>query len=225
MKYYLTSVASCLDSIESFKSLINKDTRLVILPFSYHYDYINCAEDIWNHFDRNPLNTDSIYWSTVKPFIDAGIDSEKITVLNQFADTKEYMKFKLTRPNTIVYLPGGHPENIVENVLEYDLLKTLKQCEVIVGESAGSMAPFKEFFVYPDQDYPKYKRFKGLGLFKKRITVIPHFNLQNPGILESCHKFLKRRRRAKIYCIKDGGYIVIENNKITEFKDTMLLTR
>ena len=52
-----------------------------------------------------------------------------------------------------------------------------------------------------------------------------HFNLQKSEILESCHKFLKRHRRAKIYCIKDGGYIVIENNKITEFKDTILLTR
>ncbi len=225
MKYYLTSVASCLSSIESFKNLINKDTRLVVLPFSYHYDYINCAEDIWNHFDRDINNMDSIYWKTVKPFIDAGIDPDKITILNQFTDTIEYMKFKLTRPNTIVYLPGGYPENIVEYVLEYDLLKTLKQCEVIVGESAGSMAPFKEFFVYPDKDYPKYKRFKGLKLIKKKMTVIPHFDLQNKEILESCIEYLKHRRRTKICCIKDGGYIVLKDNKITEFRNILLLER
>lgn len=225
MKLFLTSTRHCIENISSFKSLINRTTKLIILPVNYHKDYLQCAEDVWNHFDRNPYNKESIFYETVRPFIDAGIDIDNIVVINLYTDNINYIKYKLLQPNTVLYLGGGYPENIVENVFEYDLLKTLKQCEVIVGESAGSMAPFKEFFVYPDQDYPEYERFNGLGLFKKRMTVIPHFNLQNPRILESCHKFLKRRRRAKIYCIKDGGYIVIENNKITEFKDTILLMR
>jgi peptidase E len=225
MKYYLTSTRHCIENISSFKSLINRATKLIILPVNYHKDYLQCAEDVWNHFDRNPCNKESIFYETVRPFVDAGIDIDNIVVINLYTDNINYVKYKLLLPNTIIYLGGGYPENIVENVLKYDLLKTLKQCEVIVGESAGSMALFKEFFVYPDQDYPEYKRFKGLGLLKKRMTVIPHFDLQNHEILESCHKFFKRRHRAKIYCIKDGGYIVIENNKITEFKDTILLMK
>lgn len=219
MKLYLTSVASCLDSIDSFKNLINEHTRLVILPFSYHKDYINCADDVINHFDRDISNKNSIYWSTVKPFIDSGINTDKITIINQYVDTIEYIKYKLTRPNTIIYLPGGFPENIVENIYKYDLIKTIRQCEIIVGESAGSMAPFTDFFVYKDQDYPCYDRFKGLCLLSN-ATLIPHFDLKNKNILIACKKFSKYKPRTKIYCIADGGYLAIDNGKIIEYNKT-----
>jgi peptidase E len=215
MKLYLTSVSKCLYEIESFKSLINKDTKLVILPFSYHKDYINKCEDIWLHFSREPNNPDSIFWSTVRPFIDAGIDPENITVINQYSDNIAYIKYKLTRENTIVYLTGGYPENIVENMHKYDLLDTIKQCEVIVGESAGSMAVFKEFFVYKDPDYTGYKKFKGLNLIKG-MTFIPHLVLSNPFIFEACRKFKKQRRNTTIFCVKDGGYVVIKDGAVTE---------
>ena len=215
MKLYLTSVSSCLSEIESFKSLINRDTKLVILPFSYHKDYINKCEDIWIHFDREPNSLDSIFWSTARPFIDAGIDPDNITVINQYSDNIAYIKYKLTRENTIVYLPGGYPENIVENVMKYDLLDTIKQCEIIVGESAGSMAPFKEFFVYKDPDYAGYKKFKGLNLIKG-MTFIPHVVLSNPLIIDACRRFKKQRRKTTIFCVIDGGYVVIENNMVTE---------
>ena len=217
MKLYLTSVSSCLSEIESFKSLINRQTKLVILPFSYHKKYINCAEDIWYHFDREP-NPDSIFWTTARPFIDAGIDPNNITVINQYTDNIAYIKYKLTRENTIVYLPGGYPENIVENIMKYDLLDTIKQCEVIVGESAGSMAPFKEFFVYKDQDYAGYKKFKGLNLVKG-MTFVPHVTLSNPFIFSACRRFKKQRRKTIIFCAMDGGYVVIEDGTVIEIHD------
>ena len=73
MKLFLTSVRTCIDQIPEFKNLIKRDTKLIVLPFSYHKDYIDCAEDIYNHFDRNPYNPESIFYETVRPFIDAGI--------------------------------------------------------------------------------------------------------------------------------------------------------
>ncbi len=217
MKLFLTSVASCLDSIDSFKKLLNSQTRLVVLPFSYHEDYINCADDIYMHFDRCPSNKESIYWSTVRPFIDAGISSEKITIINQFVDTPQYIKYKLSRPNTVVYLPGGYPEKIVQNIIDYDLYNAIRECEIIVGESAGSMAPFADFFVYKDPDYPRYKRYKGLNLVRN-MTFIPHFEFSNKYVLDACRRFNKHRPKVKIFCVMDGGYLVIDNGKLVDYE-------
>jgi peptidase E len=215
MKFYLTSVASCLDQIESFKNLINQTTKVVILPFSYHKDYINCSEDVIKHFDRDIFNQDSIFWDTSRPFIDAGIDPNNIIVVNPYTDPLELIKYKITRPNTIVYLPGGYPENIVANIYKFGLYPSIRYCHVIVGESAGSMAPFANFFVYKDNDYNRYERFKGIHLLSN-ATVIPHFRPDNKDIMSACARFHKYSPQTKIYCIEDGGYIVIDNGKIID---------
>jgi peptidase E len=224
MKMYLTSVASCLENIESFKNLINKDTRLVVLPFSYHKDYINCAEDIWNHFDRDVNNTNSIYWQCVRPFIDAGLNSDNITIINQYTDPHSYIKYKISRPNTIVYLPGGYPENIMANLYKYDLYKDIKHCYCLVGESAGSMVPYADFFVYKDRDYACYAKYKGLRIIYD-VALLPHFDPANQDIVEACNKFSKARPKVKIYCVMDGGYVAYDKGKLTECHKTFVFKR
>ncbi len=218
MKLFLTSVSSCLSSIESFKSLINEHTRLVILPISHHKDYITCAEDIYNRYDRCPHNSESIYWRTARPFIDSGILPENICVINPYEDPMKYVKYRLTAPNTIVYLPGGFPENIVKNIKKFRLSSIIKQIPVLVGESAGSMAPFSSFFVYKDNDYKRYKSYLGLSLIRKRMTVIPHYEVSNKNIAKACLRYSKTHLFHDIYLIEDGGYIVFdtEENKMLE---------
>ena len=145
------------------------------------------------------------------------IMSEKIKskedFINQYADNPKYMSYRISRPNTIVYLPGGFPENIVENMNKCHLHKCIKCAHVIVGESAGSMAPFKQFFVYKDQDYKRYRAFKGLDI-ENNMTIIPHFTLDNKDIAKACNRFARKNPHVDIYCVEDGGYIIMENHKI-----------
>ena len=215
MKMFLTSVRTCVESIPEFKELLNRDTKLVILPISYHKDYINNAEDVIKHFDRNPFNKESIFYETVRPFIDAGITEEQIVVLNPWADTLAYMEYKITREDTILYLPGGYPEIIAEHIKRFKLLKAIRQCKVIVGESAGSMVISRNFFVYKDQDYKDYKSYRGLGL-KNNIAMIPHYKPLNQDILSACHKFSRKHPLTTIYCVEDGGYLIIENRRVVK---------
>jgi peptidase E len=215
MKMFLTSVRTCVESIPEFKELLNSDTKLVILPISYHKDYINSSDDVIKHFDRNPFNKESIFYKTVRPFIDAGIDESNIVVLNPWASTLAFMEHKITKENTILYLPGGYPEIIMEHIKRFKLLKAIKQCEVIVGESAGSMVISRNFFVYKDQDYEQYRAYKGLGL-KNNITMIPHFKPLDQDILSACHKFSRKHPLTTIYCVEDGGYLIIENCRVVK---------
>lgn len=214
MKLFLTSVKTCVENIPELKNLIKRDTKLIVLPFSYHKDYINCAEDIYNHFDRNPYNTESIFYETVRPFIDAGIDVDNIVIMNPYDTPTDYMIYKITRENTIVYLPGGFPENIVENIKKFKLSLAIHYAQVIVGESAGSMAPFASFFVYQDQDYKRYKSYKGLNIIKQKMTVIPHYTKDNKNIEKACRRFHRLNPRTNIYLIEDGGYIYMNEYRI-----------
>jgi peptidase E len=220
---FLTSVSNGISTIDFLKDRINDRTKLVVLPFAHDFKYISKAEDVYNHYDRNFLNKESIYWRTVEPFINIGINPDRIVIINIYADPIELIKYHLLSENTIVYLPGGFPENIVKLLNEFRLTETIKQCKIVVGESAGSMFWSKRFFVYPDNDYKRYRCYKGIK-FIKDFVIIPHYNpwdhKQKIKILNSCRKF-KRLHKEKVYLIKDGGWVWYnsENNKIVETKD------
>ena len=226
MNLFLTSVVDGIESINALKKMINEQTKLIVLPFAHDYDYLSCTEDVYNRYDRNPYNTDSIFYKTVKSFVNIGIDYDNIVVINHFADPISLIKHKLLAPNTIVYLPGGRPENIIAILNRLDLVKTIKQCETIVGESAGSMIWSKHFFVYPDQDYKKYHCFKGLGLIK-HCVYIPHFNIDNKKSIVKCAKRFRKFHKGTIYFVKDGGWIQynVPAQKIIRQKDSSKFRR
>ena len=207
MNLFLTSVADGVRSIESLKKLINERTKLVILPFAHDFKWLSCAEDVYEKYNRCPQATQSIFWKTVKPFTDIGIDPKNIVVINHFADPIELIKHKLLANNTIVYLPGGRPENIMKILHRLDLIKTIKQCETVVGESAGSMIWSKKYFVYPDADYKRYKVYKGLGVIRK-LVFIPHFKLtEDHSHITKCARRFTFMHKDTIYLVEDGGWI------------------
>ena len=223
MQLFLTSVSGGVSSIQYLKDNINSQTQLVVLPFANHFDYLSCGEDLYNHFDRDVFNEDSIYWRTVRPFIDIGINPDRIVVINRFKDHINLIKHKLLADNTIVYLPGGFPENIVRILKDHKLTHTIKQCKIVVGESAGSMFWSRRYFVYPDNDYPRYKCYRGIKMIKD-FVIIPHYNKDDKkirkSIISSTRKF-KKFHREKVYLIEDGGWVWYdtESKKVIDYKD------
>lgn len=214
MQLFLTSVSTGIKHIDYLKEHINTMTKLVIMPFAHHFDYLSCAEDVYKYYDKCPLNKDSIFWRTVRPFLDIGINPDRIVVINHFADPINLIKHKLLDKNTVVYFPGGFPENIVKILRELRLVETVQQCEIVVGESAGSMFWSRRFFVYPDQDYKKYKCFRGIR-FIKDFVILPHYSQEAynfTDIIKSTCKF-KKFHREKVFLVKDGGYVWYDSDK------------
>lgn len=207
MNLFLTSTADGVRTIPELKRLINGRTKLVILPFAHDFNWLSCAENVWEKYDRCPKAENSIFWKTVRPFIDIGIDVRNIVIINHFADPVPLIKQKLLANNTIVFLPGGRPENIMKILQALTLTETIKRCRIVVGESAGSMIWSKYYFVYPDQDYPKYQKFKGLGLIKNCVFV-PHYCMYGPKkhILKAAKRF-SWFHKEDIYLTEDGGWV------------------
>lgn len=226
MQLFLTSVSSGVSSIKYLKENINTETKLVVCPFAHHFEYLSCAEDVYNHYDRDITNKESIYWRTVEPFINIGVNPDRISVINHFADPIGLIKHKLLDSNTIIYFPGGFPENIVKIIRELRLVETVKQSKIVVGESAGSMFWSKKFFVYPDQDYKKYKCFRGIGFIKK-FVILPHYSQEAYNfmdIINSTCKF-KKFHKEKVFLVKDGGYVWYDSdvNKVIEYENCIVV--
>ena len=216
MKLFLTSVGKSVEDIRPLKDLINERTKLVVLPFAHDFNWLSCAEDVWEKYDRCPKAKNSIFYKTVEPFINKGIDVNNIVVINRFTDSPALIKHKLLADNTIVYLPGGRPENIMKILRSLRLTSVIKQCKVIVGESAGAMIWSKHYFVYPDNDYPAYRHFRGLNVTRDCV-IIPHFTLtDNKEILKSCRRF-SWLHKDKIRLVVDGGWVYYD----TEFNVIM----
>lgn len=222
MNLFLTSVSSGVSTIEYLKNFINRKTKLVILPLAHHFDYISCGEDIYKHYNREP-SKESIYWVVARSFIDIGINPDNITVINVYEDPKKLIKHKLMAENTIVYFPGGFPENIVATLKEFNLIDIVKRCKVVVGESAGAMFWSKFFFVYKDPDYPDYKCYKGIGLYNN-FTILPHLNKNNKMEVVKATKKFKRKHKEKVLLIKDGGWVWYnsETDRIILMKDCVV---
>ena len=227
MQLFLTSVSSGVESIDYLKENINSQTQLVILPFANHFEYLSCAEDIYKRFDRNPFNKESIFWKTIEPFVNIGINPDRVVVINRFTDPIGLIRHKLLADNTIVYLPGGFPENIVKILKELKLTNVIKQCKIVVGESAGSMFWSKRYFVYPDNDYRRYRCYRGIKMIKD-FVIIPHYNYEDKkmrkNIIESTKRF-KKFHREKVYLIKDGGWVWYdtESKKVIGYKDCRIV--
>lgn len=209
MNLFMTSVSGAVESIDYLKENINDMTQLIVMPFAHHFDYHGCAEDVWLHYDRDPYNNDSILWRTVRPFLNIGINPDRVVVINIYGDPIELIKQKLLADNTIVYFPGGFPENIVKLLNEFRLIETVKKCKIVVGESAGSMFWSRKYFVYPDNDYRKYKCYRGIKMIKD-FVIIPHYN---PEDKKQCRKIMRSTRRFKrfhketVYLMRDGGWL------------------
>lgn len=223
MNLFLTSVVDAIDSIPSLRCLINEKTKLIVLPFAHDFKWLACAEDIYNKYDRDPKAEESIFYRTVRPFVDLGIDYNNIVIINHFADPVPLIKQKLLADNTIVYLPGGRPENIMKILRKLGLTNTIKKCKTVVGESAGAMIWSRHFFVYPDRvDYSKYRCYRGLGI-TKNCVIIPHYVLTDykEQILRCCHRFSLFHRDI-IRLVQDGGWVHYDTkmNKIIDSKKT-----
>lgn len=210
MNLFLTSVSDTVRDIDYLKNNINNETKLVILPLAHDFNYISCEEDLYIHYDRDPFNKDSIFWRTVRPFIDIGIHSENIVVINVYTDPYKIIELKLLDKNTIVFIPGGFPENIVKTLKRFKLCEVIKQCNTVVGESAGSMFWSRTYFVYPDNDYKKYQCFKGIKLIKD-FVVIPHYNPDNDKISKALKRFRKFHNKV-VYLVPDGGWVWYDTN-------------
>ena len=107
----------------------------------------------------------------------------------------------------MVYLPGGNPITLLDNLIKHNVGEKLKQFQgVVLGNSAGALVLSKHMIATKDDDFPETIVKEGLGLVPFSVEV--HYTnskeeeLAGLGLVED------------IYCIPENSSISVSLGKI-----------
>ena len=199
--------------VNEVKKHVNEYSKVAVIPFSFSKDEIKNLLD-WEKFYDSL--TGLYYPSIVNQFLDVGVKKKNINLLNYSADDILKMKNILNNID-VVFFTGGSAELSMERIIEKDLINEIKNCNIVIGSSAGAMIQLKEYFGSPDDEYPEFKYFVGLGLIDAGFSVEVHYQnteSQNTSIQKVLRKGMKR-----VYGITDNGGIIYKNNEVQVFGD------
>jgi len=202
---------------DELKEDIKKDSRIVILPFTFSEEQISNSEEWDKAYSRE---YGKYYNEIVDPFLAFEVKEENIIWLNYFTDSKKKM-IEFIDASDVLFFTGGLPEKAVERILEIGLLATLKKyTKLIIGASAGAMIQLAEYYISPDEDYPLFNYYKGLGLLDKDFQIEVHYTRAEVQ-MECINKVLKEKSN-KIYAIGEKGGVILKDNLIKVYGDVTL---
>lgn len=198
---------------ETLKHIIKEEHNVLIIPFSYHDDWLNSEYD-WDKTFNYKYGTH--YKEIVTPFLAYGILESNISWINQFVDSIDLMKDKIKKSD-IIFFTGGYPDLMMEKFKKYNLVKEIENYNgVIIGASAGAMVQIKEFHISPDSDYDDYSYNKGLNIIKD-FDIEVHF--ENTEIQNICILRAIREKRKPVYSITNNGAVLVQDGEIITLGD------
>ncbi|MGX4599588.1 Type 1 glutamine amidotransferase-like domain-containing protein [Faecalimicrobium sp. JNUCC 81] len=194
---------------DTFKELIKPKYKVLIIPFSYHEDWLNNESD-WNRA-FNP-KTGTHYRDIISPFLSYDIQEKNIIWINQFIDDKNYAKDKV-KNSDIIFFTGGYPDKMMKRLKEFDLIDVLENYNgIMIGSSAGAMIQIKEYHITKDNDYDKFSYNKGLNIITDFDIEVHYENSDIQNI--SISKCLKEKIKT-IYSIENQGCIMVLDGTVT----------
>jgi len=105
----------------------------------------------------------------------------------------------------IIYLPGGNPVTLLENIIEKKIdLRVFRG--ILFGNSAGALVLSKNLIVTKDEDFPKTFVKKGLGIIPFSVEV--HYDSSKAADLK------KLKLKEDIYAIPEKDFIKINRSKV-----------
>ena len=191
---------------DSLSNLINKDTKLVVIPWSFAVELE--SKNVMEFFD------DKKYNKYIQPLIDIGLNTKNIKILDCYKDSKEYM-INSINDSSILILPGGNPEMFYNKVIQTGILECLKNYKrTIIGVSAGAELQLKKYFITKKNNYyKKFAWYDGFGIIDNDFYFDVHS--VNRGRYLSSLKNKSIQTKTNIYCLFDSG-VIVYNRKTKE---------
>ena len=193
------------------KYILKPGMRVLILPFSYDYEWIP------NNYEFEYRFSDEIgthYKELIAPFYDYGIFSENIYIVNVYKDSREFVETQMMKSD-IIYLTGGDPRNFLKLRDKYygrDFVQSIQNFPgIVMGFSAGAMAQLDEYLLYPYEcdNITEFSIEEGLNLVSENIDILVHYNVNNieyKNALIANHHL--RPYIDRYYKLEDGMYLI-----------------
>lgn len=186
---------------DSLSNLINKDTKLVVIPWSFAVELE--SKNVMEFFDNKKYN------KYIEPLINLGLNIENIKILDCYKDSKECM-INSINDSSILILTGGNPEMFYNKVIQTGILECLKNYKkTIIGVSAGAELQLKKYFITKKNNYyKKFAWYDGFGIIDDDFYFDVHS--VNRGRYLSSLKNKGEQIKKDIYCLFDSGVIVYD---------------
>lgn len=115
----------------------------------------------------------------------------------------------------VIFMTGGLPHLLCNRIREWNLMESIRRFSgIVMGASAGAMAQMKEYHVTPDEDYPRYGYYKGLGLLDGFEPEV-HFAATEVQ-MKSIARYQKERKKLVFAMANDGG-LLIDGSQVSVF--------
>lgn len=145
---------------EALSEIIKPWMKVLIIPFSYHEDWINSPEAFDAHYGKGKDEFEDI----AKEFMNYGIKRRNIQYLHYYNDSNSKCKAKIYRAD-ILFLTGGYPDRFLYRIDQKNIRKSIQNFKgIVMGTSAGAMIQFDEYHVTPEEEGQDYEYHAGLGL-------------------------------------------------------------
>ena len=145
---------------DTLRQIIKPEMHVLIIPWSYHEDYIRSAED----FDREYGKNGAQYEEIAAEFMSYGIKRRNIRVLHYYKDSKRIARSKFYHAD-ILFLTGGYPDRFLYRIDHVGIRSLIQSFPgIVMGTSAGAMIQLDRYHVTPEEEGQDYEYHEGLGL-------------------------------------------------------------
>lgn len=183
--------------------------KVVVIAFSFRDSRVRDAQD----WDRLYSRENGMYYGGIAGgFMDYGVREDDIRFINYFTDSHDDAR-RAVEAADIVYFPGGLPDRMMERIEEFSLTEALRAFDgVVMGYSAGAVIQLGEYHISPDDDYPEFGYYNGLGLVDGFYIEV-HY--EGNGVQDAAIRRVLKERGQRVYATYEGrGALIIENGKI-----------
>ena len=141
-----------------------------------------------------------------------GIAEEDISYIDYFRDSRDTALGKIASAD-ILYFLGGLPDMIMKRTYEMGLTEAMKRFHgVVMGYSAGAVVQLSEYHLSPDDDYPEFGYYRGLGYIGGFYHEV-HYE-GTAAQRASIARVLSERQKT-VYATKNGmGALIAENGAV-----------
>lgn len=201
---------------DRLKNIINSESKVCIIPFSFHDELIKNAQDFSKYYDKE----NGEYYTIIShSFRDFGVKDENINYINYFTDNAK-TACKIINDSDILLLPGGLPDKLLSRIEKFNIKSAIENFNgTVIGFSAGALAQLQNYHISPDKDYPSFGYYRGLNMIKDFYIEV-HF--ENTGIQNYSIRKVLSEKKKPLYTISNKGGILVDNGTVETFGDVDL---
>lgn len=193
---------------ERFSGFINSSSRILVIPFAFHDDWIRDTAEWKECYDPE---YGRFYGGIVEPYLAFGVSKNNISFVNYFEDTVDDLSDYLKVTDIVCFI-GGLPDKTMLRLNELGMVGEINSFDgIIMGWSAGASMQALDYYIAPDRDYCCYSRQVGLSHIDT-FAVQVHYS-DEPEQLSCIRKFIKDTG-LKVYTLTDDSAIIYEGTKI-----------